>query len=104
MSKVPTFPECIPTEQLKQSDVPNASAPWSIIGLFALTFDKKELDPYQLKDQDLSKLSIDSSLTELRAHLFFEQRRWNHFGRAPDPAVMSEIRRILLLISVKAVR
>jgi hypothetical protein len=95
------FPTRIPTNNLTLPDVPEESAPWSIIGSFALTFDPAENDPYHLKDQDLTKLSAGSSLTQLRAHLFLEQRRWNHFGREPDATAMPAIRRIVALIRAK---
>src|SRR5882757_3398559 len=98
---MPKFPTYIPTIRLMRSDVPDESALWSAIGLFALTFDPNELDPYGLKDHSLEKLSVESSLVELRAHLFFEQRRWNHFGREPDATAMSAIRRILSLVRTK---
>ena len=48
------FPTRIPTNNLTLPDVPEESAPWSIIGSFALTFDPAENDPYHLKDQDLT--------------------------------------------------
>jgi len=98
---MPTFPAYIPTQSLKLSDVPNESASWPTIGRFALTFDPAEDDPYQLKVQDLAALSASSSLIRLRAHLFLEQRRWNHFGREPDAASMSSIRRVFALIRAK---
>ncbi|MHB1530029.1 MAG: hypothetical protein ACYCXT_11495 [Acidiferrobacteraceae bacterium] len=95
------FPAHIPTKSLKLSDVPNESAPWTTIGGFALTFNPAEDDPYHLKGQDLAALSADSSLVQLRSHLFLEQRRWDHFGREPDVAAMSAIRRVLALIRAK---
>ena len=95
------FPTLIPTNNLTLPDVPEESAPWSIIGSFALTFDLAENDPYHLKDQDLTKLSTGGSLVQLRSHLFLEQRRWNHFGREPDAAAMLAIRRIVALIRAK---
>jgi hypothetical protein len=95
------FPVRIPTKSLKLSDVPDESAVWPTIGSFALTFDPVEDDPYHLKEQDLAALSVGSSLARLRAHLFLEQRRWNHFGREPDATAISAIRRIVGLIRSK---
>lgn len=101
---MPRFPSYIPTMNLKLSDVPAESADLEIIDRFALTFDPQEKDPYTLEDHDLAKLSIDSSLIDLRSHLFFEQRRWNHYGREPDPAAVSAIKRIVRLIRAKLSR
>jgi len=95
------FPPRIPTENLILSDVPDESAPWSVIGNFAITFDPSEYDPYHISEQDLAKLSASSSLVRLRSHLFLEQRRWNHFGREPDAVALLAIRRIVGLIRLK---
>jgi hypothetical protein len=46
----------------------------------------------------LDDLPDDSTVTLLRAHLFFEQRRWNHYGRQPDEEALKAIRRVLALI------
>jgi hypothetical protein len=94
------FPVRIPTSNLELSDVPDEPALWQTIGTFALTFDPAEKDPYYLA-QDSTTLSVSSSLVDLRAHLFLGQRRWNHFGRKPDAAAMSEIMRIVSLIRTK---
>jgi hypothetical protein len=94
----PPFPAYIPTKSLKLSDVPNESEPWPIIGRFALTFDRSEDDPYQLNRRDLPALSADSGLVRLRAHLFLQQRAWNHMSRVPDADVMLAIRRVVALI------
>ena len=94
----PLFPEIIPTKSLRLSDVPNESAPISIIGRFALTFHPSEDDPYKLNWRDLPALSADSGLVRLRAHLFLEQRRWNHMSREPDTSTMLAIRRTVALI------
>ena len=64
--------------------------------LCALTFDPVESDPYHLKVQDLVALPAACSLVKLRAYLFLEQRRWNHFGRKPDSNTTSAIRGVLL--------
>ena|ERR1700761_496553 len=94
----PFFPAIIPTESLKLSDVPNESAPWSAINRFALTFDPSEDDPYKLNFRDLPTLSADSGLVRLRAHLFLEQRRWNHYVSKPSADDILAILRIVALI------
>jgi hypothetical protein len=40
-------------------------------------------------------------MTELRTCLFYEQRRWRHFGEVPDEAAMSYIREVLEQIRVR---
>ncbi|RTM11570.1 MAG: hypothetical protein EKK33_21335 [Bradyrhizobiaceae bacterium] len=94
----PLFPAIIPTKSLKLSDVPNESEPWRpVILRFALTFDPSEDNPYKL-DGDLESLSTESGLVQLRAHLFLEQRAWNHMSRDPDASTMLAIRRVVALI------
>jgi hypothetical protein len=95
----PLFPETIPTKSLKLSDVPDESEPWRpVIMRFALTLHPSEDDPYKLNWRDLPALSADSGLVRLRAHLFLEQRRWNHMSREPDTSTMLAIRRTVALI------
>ena len=92
------FPAIIPTESLKLSDVPNESESLQVIGRFALTFHPSEDDPYKLNWRDVPTLSADSGLVRLRAHLFLEQRRWNHMTSEPDANDILAIRRIVALI------
>jgi hypothetical protein len=40
-------------------------------------------------------------LAELRNCLFFEPRRWNHYGHAPDEEAMKSIRRLVAQIRAK---
>lgn len=93
-----TFPARIYTKNLKMSDVPGEHASWKEITTFALTFDPKERDPYHLPDRNLQLLTNATGLIELRAYLFFEQRRWNHFGRMPDDQTMEGIKHLISLI------
>ena len=96
------FPVPIASSELRLSDVPEESAHWSHIERFALTFDwRRGYQHYEPGDQDLSKLNSSSSLEELRGHLFFEQRRWNDFGKKPDALTMQQIRRIIGIIRSK---
>lgn len=101
MKAVPNslFPAIIPTKSLKLSDVPKESDPWRpAIIRFAWTFDPAEDDPYQLDYRDLPTLSADSGLVRLRAHLFLQQRRWNHVSHDPDASDILAIQRVIALI------
>jgi hypothetical protein len=70
-------------------------APWSKIIPFASTFNAyKELQGFEPtafaaneKAQNLSACT----LTDLRAALFFEYRRYNHFGYDPDVPAMAHL-------------
>jgi len=65
--------------------------------LFALTFDP-ESESQEKKDGKLWGLdgkTNESALIELRSHLYFEQRRWNHFHENPDRETMQNLRGVL---------
>lgn len=85
---------------LKQSDVPPSNAGWYEIGRFALTFNGYERWGSFEKCAEVANLatqtfresgSLPESLTDLRTCLFFEQRRWHHFGFDPDEKSMNYI-------------
>jgi len=87
-------PDEIPNESLMASAVPPVTASWHAIVGFALTIDGYKA----IGQKECAKLgnrvkntfsknpaSVETlSLTELRSCLFFEQRRFNHFGHEPQ--------------------
>jgi hypothetical protein len=98
----------IPNDKLEKADVPDAMAPWPEIEMFALTFNGYEafqdegcanlanrvIDEFSKNAKILEKLT----LTELRACLFFEQRRCHHSDWVPGADEMIYIGAILNLI------
>jgi len=98
-------PDEVPNECLTASAVPPAAASWHTIVGFALTVDGYkaigEKECAQLANRVKSEFSKDAasvetlSLTELRSCLFFEQRRFNHFGAEPQDADRTFINTIL---------
>jgi hypothetical protein len=84
----------IPNEKLEKADVPDVTAPWLEIEMFALTFNGYEAFPGD-ECASLANRVIDEfskgpkiletlTITELRTCLFFEQRRWHHSDWFPD--------------------
>ena len=84
----------IANADLRAEDVPTADAPWDKIFYFALSFDGYSLfggfgPCAELANDTAERYRADSSLlesldlTRLRVCLFFEQRRWHHFGYGP---------------------
>ena len=79
----------IPNAELDLTAVPRRGESWDAVSDFALSY-----DGYAYWD-DLSTLagrvlqrwtrrrSLPATLDELRGCLFYEQRRWNHFGEEP---------------------
>jgi hypothetical protein len=94
----------IPNDQLTLAQIPAAQADFGQIAAFALTFDGYEhwgsfeacaqiAEPcWQAFQNDRS---LPPTLTELRTCLFFEQRRWRHYGYAPDAAALNYFRALV---------
>jgi len=68
--------------------IPTIRSPWGQISRFGHSF-----DGYAAFGEDCARLANEgtpASLRELRAVLFFELRRWRHFGYEPDAAAMKK--------------
>jgi hypothetical protein len=94
----------IGNEQLKVGDVPPADANWQTIGRFALSFDGYESSGSFRNCAEIGEKwaqaflaagALPDSLTELRTCLFFEQRRWRHYGFDPDEQARSYLGALL---------
>ena len=91
--------------------VPAATDGWRKIGSFALTLDGYAFlpdggcgtlaDAVRSKFAETSVLTPALNLSELRACLFFEQRRHRHFGHEPDTDAMIYIAALLVAIVAK---
>jgi len=90
----------IASEDLGESDVPLPHAGWQEIGRFALSFNGYEWWGSFQRCAEVANLAAETyresgglpeSLTDLRTCLFFEQRRWRHFGLDPDEEAMNYI-------------
>lgn len=101
---LPRPPDKIATSDLRQEDVPPADATWARIQRFALTFDgygrfgDHECGPIANLARDfhdrhgyLPQLTLDLA----RGCLFYEQRRWRHFGFTPDKGATVHIRALV---------
>jgi hypothetical protein len=98
----------IDNADLKEGDVPESGAGWHEIGRFALSFNGYERWGSFGRCAEIGNRGLEGfretgalpeSLDELRTCLFFEQRRWRHFGLDPDEQAMGYIRAL-----VRAVR
>lgn len=80
-------PKKIPNTELLIERIPSAISSWDAILRFALTFDGYAAFDTAAKPHGCGELANSrqaNTLTELRASLFFEQRRWRHFGESPE--------------------
>ena len=94
------MPREIANAELGESDVPPPNSGWQKIGRNALSFNGYEWWGSFEKCAEIGKRGLEAfratgalpgSVTELRTCLFFEQRRWRHFGLDPDEEAMNYI-------------
>jgi hypothetical protein len=91
----------ISNENLQPSDIPLSSAEWQEIAQFALTFDGYKANGSFDACSKIANVRRHETINDLRTCLFFEQRRWRHFGEAPDEKGMEYIRSLLEQIRLK---
>ncbi len=86
---------------LTLANIPSPKAQWRAITKFALSFDGYEYWGSSEKCAKIANLRRNRTLAELRTCLFFEQRRWRHFGEKPDKEAMKYIRGLIEKIRMK---
>lgn len=91
------------TKDLKLEDVPHFHASIKKINEFALSFDSEE-QKGQLLEENLNSNFESLELGTLRAILFIEQRRWNHFGEEYDKITENRIRILIKVLREKLER
>ncbi|MBI3162434.1 MAG: hypothetical protein HYZ23_07985 [Chloroflexi bacterium] len=98
----------IPNSQLIEKDIPSQRASWKKIELFALTFNGYKHWGSFKKCREVAERGVKlfrenkeptQSLTDLRTCLFFESRRWKHYGKNPSKKGMEYVH-----ILVEAIR
>lgn len=85
----------IVNRNLRLSNIPNPDANLGEISEFALTFDGYNVWGSFEKCAEIANSRNHGSLTNLRTCLFFEQRRWHHFGKYPNDDSMAYIRSLI---------
>ena len=79
----------IQTGELRETDLPTTYGEWSDYARFAVTFAPRDREMCRELASDAFARwrrtgDVSRSLEELRACLWFEQRRWRFLGREPD--------------------
>jgi len=85
------LPTPIPSAELKLAHIPEIRD-WTDLIEFAATFRPTAEFPDGCGIHGLSDLREDSSVAEIRAALFVEYRRYNHFGHRPPAEVLEQAR------------
>ncbi len=96
MSLLPT----IATTDLTLADVPGPAADLDAIIRFGHTFNGYEALGHKAC-ADVANERRHGTLDELRACLFFECRRWRHFGDGPEGEDLAYLRELVRLIRAK---
>jgi hypothetical protein len=85
----------IPNNRLAIADIPVSNSEWDVIQRFALTFNGYSSHGSFEACGKIANERRGATLTDLRTCLFFEQRRWRHFGYAPKSDDLAYIRGIV---------
>lgn len=80
---------------LTLANIPDGDSDWHTISEFALTFDAYEHWGSFEACAAVANAPLHNSLTELRTCLFFEQRRWRHFGETPNSPALAYVRELV---------
>jgi hypothetical protein len=91
----------IPNESLVIPDIPGPRAEFTVLVQFARTFDGYEHWGSTELCGEIANKKQWETLTELRTCLFFEHRRWRHFGEMPDKEGIQYWRKLVEMIRGK---
>ncbi|WP_273455763.1 hypothetical protein [Nevskia ramosa] len=95
------LPEEIANESLQLQQIPASDAAFEVVEQFGYTFNGfKQLGSFAAC-ADIANEPLHNTLTELRACLFFEQRRWHHYGDTPDAEAVEYQRGLVEKIRIK---
>jgi hypothetical protein len=76
--------ETIPNDALRLDALPPPDADWPEVWRLADTFNGYKHWGSFKRCAEVANARRDSTLTDLRTCLFFECRRWHHYGDDPD--------------------
>lgn len=88
-------PKHIANGDLRLEKLPRNDADWETIQRFALTFDGYSHWGSFDRCAEIAESQRRETLTDVRTCLFFEQRRWRHYGEEPDERAIVYIRALL---------
>ena len=97
-----TLPTAIPSDKLKATDIPSKFSSWSDIVEFVTTFDPRSEIHDGAAIKGIADVTEASTVREIRAALFFEYRRYNHFGYEPEPTVFKAALDAIAILKSKA--
>lgn len=97
MFNKPNISPKIASDVLSLEDLPHDDSPdWIDVVKFCATFDVQSEFGDSCSISGVHDVQPTSSISEMRAGLWVDYRRWNHFGRYPDDGVTLEKAREIL--------
>lgn len=91
-------PSHIPTASLEMDEIPSAEANLDDLIKFAHTFDGYQRWGSFERCAEIGNAQDHTSIDKLRTCLFFEARRWRHFGDDPDDEALEYWRTLIAAI------
>jgi len=91
----------ISNQRLKPTQIPGQSADVDSLMRFALTFSGYDHCGSFEACARIANARSHDTLSDLRTCLYFEQRRWRHYGDAPDDEALSYWRKLVEKIRAK---
>jgi hypothetical protein len=83
-------PSAIPNARLRTHEIPDRSDSWDAVSSFSLSYDGYAYwdDVSELATRSIRNWTrhhtLPATVDEVRGCLFYEQRRWHHFGEEPN--------------------
>mgnify|MGYP001302900395 CR=1 FL=1 len=97
-----SLPPPILSSELRASDIPPVFKSWSEIIEFAATFSPQAELKEKEKPKGIADVTGDATVAGIRAALFHEYRRYNHFGYEPTEEVKQQCIRAIAILRTKA--
>jgi len=91
----------VPNEELTIGQAPDEASSLGAILEFALSYNAYEVHGSSHAAAQIANRRASRTLDDLRTCLFFEARRWRHFGEDPDAEAERYIRGIVRKIRVR---
>lgn len=96
------MPPPILSSELRASDIPLVFKSWSEIIEFAATFSPQAELKEKERPKGIADVTVDATVKEIRAALFQEYRRYNHFGYEPPEEVKQQCIQAITVLRTRA--
>jgi len=95
------LPKPISSDDLCGADIPQRFKDWSDIIEFAATFSPQAELKENWKPMGIAEISVGATVKQIRAALFHEYRRYNHYGCPPSEEVKQQCLKAIDVLRTK---